>query len=53
MKPETAVLLSIGILTATTAAYAYAKKKPHIASSLMGTLGAMGLIYTFIREAQV
>ena len=50
MERKTVVILSIGIITATLTAFAFAKKKPYIASAIMGSFGALGLIYTLSRE---
>ncbi len=50
MEKETAVFLSIGIITAGLTAFALAKKKPYIATTIMGSFGALGLIYTLLRE---
>ena len=49
MEKETAVLLSIGVITAGFTAFALAKKKPYIATTIMGTFSALGLIYTLLR----
>jgi len=38
MRPQTAVLLSTGVLTAILIAYGYAKKKPYITSTILGTV---------------
>ncbi len=53
MKPETAILLSIGVLAGTVIAYAYSKEKPYISTMIMGSLGAFGLIYTLIKREEV
>lgn len=50
MKRETFTILSIGIITATLTAYAISKKRPYIASSIMGSFSALGLIYTLMKE---
>ena len=52
MERKTAVILATAILTATSLAYAHAKKKPHVSAAIMGSLGAFGLIYTLMKEAQ-
>ena len=50
MKRETAILLSIAVLTGTLTAYAISKKRPYIASAIMGSFSALGLIYTLSKE---
>lgn len=50
MEKETAVFLSIGIITAGLTAFALAKKKPYIATIIMGSFSGLGLIYTLLRE---
>ena len=50
MKRETAIALSIGTITAFLTAFALAKKRPYIASTIMGTFSALGLIYTLSKE---
>ena len=50
MEKETAVFLSIGIITAGLTAFALAKKKPYLATIIMGSFSGFGLIYTLLRE---
>ena len=50
MKPETATILAIGILIAASSAYAFSKEKPYLASAIMGSFSALGLIYALTRE---
>jgi len=52
MEKETAVLLSLGIITAGFTALALAKKKPYIATTIMGSFSALGLIYTLLKEVR-
>ena len=53
MDNKTAVSLSIGIITATLTAFAFAKKKPHITMAIMGSLGAFSLIYNLLIKEEV
>ena len=53
MEKETAVRLTIGIITTTLAAFTLVKKNPHVASAIMGTFGAFGLIYTLLVKKEV
>jgi len=53
MKKETAVILSIGIITASLMAYNLSKKKPYLASTIFGSLGAFGLIYSLLIKQEV
>ena len=53
MERKTVVILSIGVITASLTAFALAKKKPHIASAIMGTFGAFGLIYGLLRNQEI
>lgn len=53
MNRETAVPLSIGIITATLTAFAFAKKKPHIAMAIMGSIGTFSLIYNLLIKEEV
>ncbi len=53
MEKETAVLLTIGILITTLTAFTLVKKTPHVASAIMGTFGAFGLIYTLLVKKEV
>ncbi len=51
MKKETAILLSIGILASSLTAYAISKERPYIASAILGSFSAFGLIYVLSKEA--
>lgn len=53
MDNKIAVPLSIGIITATLTAFAFAKKKPYIATAIMGTIGAFSLIYNLLIKEEV
>ena len=53
MERKTAVILSIGIITTALTAFALAKKKPYVASAIMGSFGAFGLIYTLLVKEEV
>lgn len=53
MKRETAITMSIGVIIATLTAYAYIKKKPYIASAIMGGVGALGLINALLTKEEV
>lgn len=53
MEKETAGLLSIGIIITALTAFALVKKKPYVASAIMGSFGALGLIYTLLVKKEV
>ena len=53
MERKTVVILSIGVITASLTAFALAKKKPYIASAIMGTFGAFGFIYSLLRNQEL
>jgi len=50
MEYKTVVILSIGIITATLTAFAFEKKKPYVASAILGCVSAFGLIYNLSKE---
>ncbi len=50
MKRETAIILSIAVLAGTLTAYSISKKRPYVASAIMGSFSALGLIYSLTRE---
>jgi len=53
MGRESAIIFSIAIISGTLVSYYYVNKKPYIASAILGSFGAFGLIYTLLMKGEV